>query len=141
MGCCWFTGHASNAALTTYTGIETAEFQKAEEFLRDPGIRAEIREGARPRALRVWDKRLIAHQDRSELPRAETMTNAWPKADETSSARPRRLKTIVANKLYNQMMAWVTFPSLKPKFGLQFFKSAGFIGFYLLERNAAAEFP
>ena len=99
----------------TYTGIETAEFQEAEEFLIEGPIGAATR-GALPRfrlrqaygatsseADRGRHPRSATqspHEDRSELPRLKTMTNAWPKADEISSARPRRLKMIVANMFW-----------------------------------------
>jgi hypothetical protein len=73
----------------TYKRIETVEFQEAEEFL--------------------MDARHSLHQDRSELPRPKTMTNAWPKTDEIRSARPRRVKMTVAIKLYSQIIARITF--------------------------------
>ena len=91
MGFIWLTGHASSVAL----GYLQKDWDR-----RVSGGR------------RISDRREEApHQDRSELPRPKTMTNARPKTDETRSASPRRVKMIVAIKLYSQIIGRITFAS------------------------------
>ena len=67
------------------------------------------------------------------------MTNAWPKTDEIRSAKPRRVKMIVAIKLYSQIIARITFASFT-KDGLQFLFGRTDRPPFTYTRIAAAEF-
>ncbi|HYZ74661.1 MAG TPA: hypothetical protein VE641_16400 [Chthoniobacterales bacterium] len=119
LGCTWFTGHASSAALGYYTGIETAEFQETQGFLLK-----------REESL---------HQDRSELPRPKTVTNAWPKTDETKSAQARSVKKMVAIKLYSQRIARITFASFTERRSSSFIRPDVSASLYY-KRIATAKF-